>query len=203
MSIFGQIILPQHVKDAVAETIRVWIKTYLAEIERANELAPKTLPPCRSYVTRDDDRLERWPEDAGATVIIMSPGTAATPAIDGEGEYRARWAVNVAVVAEARDKESTSDLAGYYAGAIRALLVQQGSLGGFANGITWKGERYGDLPSDGARTLSAAINAFEVEVGDVVTRGGGLKEPPEEPYEETDWPTVENVEVDLEPTEAK
>lgn len=202
-SVFGRIVLPQHVRDAVAETIKAFAKDYLAEIERAEELPTKALVPPRSYVTRDDDRLEKWPEDQLPAVIIMSPGTAARPRVDGEGEYAARWAVNVAVVASARDEIATSDLAGYYAGAIRALLVHKGTLQGFANSTTWKGERYGDLPADAERTLATAIENFEVQVENVVTRGGGPSAPSEEPYEDTDWPDVQSVEVDLKPTEAK
>lgn len=203
MSIIGRIVLPQHVKNAVAATIRAYLETYLAEVERQEGLDPRTLPvPSEgAYLTRDDDRLEREPEDDGPTVIIMTPGTAATPAVDGDGAYRARWPVNIAVVAEARDQNSTSDLAGYYAGAVRALLVQQGSLMGFANGTTWKGERYGALPADASESIATAINVFEVDISDVVTRGGGPRDPLDEPYEETELPTVEDVDVVLKPEE--
>lgn len=205
MSIIGRIVLPQHVKNAVAETMRAYIETYLAEVERQEGLDPRSLPvPSEgAYLTRDDDRLERESEDSGPTVIIMTPGTAATPAVDGDGEFRARWAVNVAVIAEARDEESTSDLAGYYAGVVRALLVQQGSLMGFAGGTTWKGERYGALPADASESIATAINVFEVEVSGVVTRGAGPRDPLEEPYEDTDWPVAKHVEAELKPTEAK
>jgi len=203
VSIFGRIVLPQHVRAAVAETIGAFAADYLAEIERAEELPPKTLPLPRSYVTRVDDRLENWPENQLPAVIVMSPGTGAQPSVDSEGEYRARWAVNVAVVASANTEDATSDLAGYYAGAVRALLVQQGTLRGFASGTIWKGERYGDLPADAGRTLATSIEVFEVSVEDVVTRGEGPRKPSEEPYEETNWPDVARVDVDLEPTEAK
>ena len=205
MSIIGPIVLPQHVKDAVAGTIKAFMPTYLAEVERIAGLAPRTLlvPKPASYITREDDRLEDWPESQLPAVIIMSPGTAEKPAVDGDGEYGVRWAVNVAVIASANTEFATSDLAGYYAGAVRALLVQQGSLQGFANGTTWKGERYGDLPADARRTLATAIQVFEVRVEKVVTRGLGPRKPLEEPYEETNWPVAKHVEAELKPTEAK
>ncbi len=205
MSIIGPIILPQHVKDAVARTIRAFMETYLAEVERAAGLDPRSLlvPKPGSYITREDDRLEDWPESQLPAVIIMSPGTAERPAVDGDGEYAARWAVNVAVVASGNSQLATSDLAGYYAGAVRALLVQQGTLQGFANGTTWKGERYGDLPADARRTLATSIEVFEVRVENVVTRGLGPRKPLDEPYEETDLPVAKHVEAELKPTEAK
>lgn len=199
--IYGPILSPVDVQVAVRTTIKQWVATYLAVVERLNDLDPKKLPHPKSYVLKDDGTLTKRPEDQTPSVVILCPGTAGDPVMDGEGLYRVPWAVSVAAIVSARDQETSSDVAKFYAAAIRALLVQQGSLGGFAASTRWRGERNDDLRSEDDRTLAVGVNVFEVLVRDVVQKGAGLTEPPDEPYEEAEPPTVDEVEVELNPEE--
>lgn len=199
--IFGPLIDTRDVQLAVKSTVQKWIKTYVALVERMNGLDPRSLPLPRSYVLKNHDALSKNPEDQTPAIVIVCPGTAGDPVRDGEGFYRVPYAVSVAAIVSARDEDSTSVLAKRYAAALYALMVHNGSLGGFAEGVRWRGERNDDLRPDGDRTIAVGINVFEVLVPNVIQAGAGLKEPPEEPYEESELPTVDDVEVALKPEE--
>lgn len=199
--IFGPLVDPSDVQAAVQETLEEWIETYLAVVERAKGLDPKSMELPASYVQKDDGALNKRPEDELPCVAILCPGTAGDPTMDGSGLYTARWVVNVAVIVTSGDQDFVSDYAKFYAAAIRAALVQNGSLGGFAKTTVWRGERNDDLRPEDDRTMAAGTNVFEVMVPDVVQRGAGLKAPPAKPYEESELPTVESVEVELKPEE--
>lgn len=196
-SVFGPLVTPTTVKSRVLATLRDWMPTYVAEVERQNELEPQRLELPRSYVYRGEE-IDKSPEDALPAVIVSTPGTSDDPTPDEDGFYQAPWVVNVAVVASAKDQDSTEVLVGYYAAAVRGILVHNQSLGGFANGVTWKGERYEDLDPDGHRSIHAAIVTCEAQMLDVVQRGAGLNEPPADPYEPSEYLTVLEAETTLE-----
>jgi hypothetical protein len=95
----------------------------------------------------------------------------------------------------------SSRLAKRYRKALEMLLVHQPSLGGFAEGIIFRGHRNDDLRPEDDRSIAAGTNVFEVLVPDIVQAGAGLREPLDEPYEEADIPTVTEATVDLKPEE--
>lgn len=203
MSVFGQITTAIEVQEAVVSTIKTWIEDYLADRERKDGLEPRKIAKPKSYVLSDDGSLNKKPEDQTPTVVVLCPGTANQPLIEGDGTYRIGWLVNVAVIVSARDHKSTQELAKRYAAVMRALLVQNASLGGFSDGVTWRGERYDDLSAEDDRTIAATVNVFEVLVPDVVQAGAGLRTPSPDPYDdEPTLPTVGESEVELQPTEA-
>jgi hypothetical protein len=199
--VFGPSIRERHVQRAVRDTVKRWITTYLAAIERAEELDPRSLPEPRSYVLKDDGTLNKRPSDQTPTICVLCPGTYGDPVMEGEGLYRAAFLVNVAAIVESGDPDFVSDLAGFYISAVRDLLVHNGSLGGFAQTSAWKGSRTDDLKPEDGRSIAAGTNVFHVYVSGVVQRGAGLKAPPEEPYEEIELPTITDVEVALKPEE--
>lgn len=200
--IFGPMLGPIDVRRAVKATLIEWMETYLAAVERHYELPAKRLevPDPRNYVTKDNGQLNKKPEEHLPCVVILCPGTAGDPGREGDGMYNAPYLVNVAVIASAKDEESSSDLAMYYALAVRSLLVQQGSLGGFARGTRWKGDRNDDLAARSRRTIAAGTNVFHVSVPNVAQKGAGLREPPADPYD-PELPIAKEVGVDLIPEE--
>lgn len=199
--VFGPLIDARDVQRAVEATLDKWIETYLAMVERLNELDPRTLPAPESYVHKDDGTLDKRPEDQTPTIVILSPGTTGEARMEGDGMYRATWVVNVAAIVESADPGYVSELAKLYNAVIRAALVQNGSLDGFAVSTRWRGERNDDLRSEASRSLAAGTNVFEVTVKDVVQKGAGLRQPPENPYEVAEPSTVDDVEVELKPEE--
>lgn len=195
VNVFGEILLGSDVEQAVIANLQTWFPTYLAEVERQESLDAQSIPLPRSYDTVNEFR--KWPENQLPAVIVVSPGLAEVPLTEGDGRTRATWVVGIGVVVSARDKRSTGNLAKLYAAVVRALMMQQQSLGGIGMGSTWRHETYTDIPADDERTLGACQVIFEVECGDVVSQSKGLPAPPEDPYTDPDWPTVETADAQV------
>jgi hypothetical protein len=202
ISVFRPIFVGAILEQAVIDTIKKWAPTYLREIERILGRQMGDIPAPRSYTTRR--RFEKFVEDQTPTIIVVSPGTADEPSMEGDGHYRAEWALGVGAVVSTSTQESTNLVAKIYGAAIRSLLIQHGSLGGVASGIRWMDESYDDLPSDDSdRTLGSAALYFRVEVDEVVNRYGGPDgtffpaEPDPDLQPGSEWPPAETVEVTL------
>lgn len=179
----GPMVHAAQVEEAARSTLQAWIPTYLASMERQLGLAPRTLPPPRSWVVSTE--VDRWPEEALPSVLLLSTGLAEEPARDGQGRYRARFALGVAVVVSASDEKATDELAKIYTAAIRTCLLQQHSLGGLALGVDWEDERYDVLPGRSRGPLAAGQVVLSVDVEDVVAaRSGPRGTPPDDPYVE-------------------
>lgn len=200
-TIFKQIITRQDVELQVIDTLKDWFDTYLAEVERQNALDVRQLPRPRSYSRRNE--FERWPEDQIPAVIVISPGLVEPPVANGSGEFRGYWGVGVAVIAEGQDTDNTRDLVGYYTAAIRALILQRPSLGGFAMGVTWEGEHYDDISDvEMGRTLASGQVVFQVEVEGIVSTKAGPVTPDTPPVDPPPvspaWPIATEVTADIE-----
>ena len=115
----------------------------------------------------------------------------------------------MAVVAYANGRDAVNANVKQYAAATRAILLQHGSLGGFADGVIWESEDYDQGPSDAERTLAVAALTFTIHVADVVNKWAGPKVPsppdPDVPPDPdtipgSEWPIVEEtfIEVDRE-----
>lgn len=199
MTVFGRILHGGQVEDAALATLRAWLPTYLAELERQTGREPGSLPRIRSWSLVSDFSVET--EDQLPAGLIVSAGLAEEPERDGERRYAAVWALGVGVITSARDQVTTRRLAMTYAAAIRAVLVQRPALGGLADFVDWIDERYDDVPDDAGRSLAAGRVTFRIGVGDVVTAAAGPSQPdplpdPLEPYETA---TVATAGVDLYP----
>ena len=112
--------------------------------------------------------------------VIVAPGLLQEPERRG-GNTIATWAVSVGCVVSGQDRENTFDLAEMYAAAVRAAVVQNPSLGGFATATDWIGERYDDIPNEMLRTLAAGSVQFAVQVYNAITPSEGPDEPLSDP----------------------
>jgi hypothetical protein len=213
-SVFGPIVSAFEVEHALAACARVWIRDYLAEMERQRLTPVEGMPPFRSIVAAAAP--EKWPEDQLPALLIASPGLAETGArrgleVHGDGGYVARWRVDCASEVSARGNRQAIRLARLYAAAVRALIVQQTlRVSRFVDAplpslrrIDWTGERYDLRDWTIDRTRCAGVVSFVVEVADVMTRGLGPREPmypptgPGEPPEPMLMPDVERARVDV------
>jgi hypothetical protein len=199
-SIFKPIITRQDVERAALDTLQTWIDTYLAEVERQNGMAVRSLPRPRSWTRRNE--FEHWPEDQIPAIIVVSPGLTDPPMGTGSGAFRANWDLGVAVVAEGQQTNNTRDLVGYYTAAIRALIIQRQSLGGFAMGVIWRDERYDDISDlEVGRTLASGQVVFSVTVEGIVSTKAGPLTPDTPPVDPPDtsptWPIATTVEADI------
>lgn len=196
VQVFGPIITGSDVLDAVQDTIATWQTTYLAEIERRTDRTAQALPLIRNY-TRTPD-FAGWPEDQLPSCLLVCPGLENAPVQHADGTMDMTWSVGVAIVVSASTLAATNDLAKVYAAAIRTLLLQQPSLGGFAQGLSLTDESYDDMASDDGRSLAAGQVVFNVDVRSIGNAHMGLPAPPEDPYTDPQLPEVSTTTVDVE-----
>lgn len=195
-TIFSPIITGADVEAAVEATIKAWQADYLAEVADQAGLERGSLPLFRSYPRLLD--LSKWDEDQTPSCVISAPGTLETPATRGR-QINARWAVGIGCIVSAKDMQSTLRLSQLYIAAVRAILVQQGSLGGISSGVSFISERYDDLDSSDARSLASGVGQFGVDVIGITELGMGPKTPSgDATLPSGTWPTVETVGIDLE-----
>jgi tetrahydromethanopterin S-methyltransferase subunit B len=84
---------------------------------------------------------------------------------------------------------------GLYIAAMRALVIQHKSLGGFASDTVWMAERYDEIASDDARTIMAGVAQFDVYVEAVTKATGPTKPSADATLPPGEWPTAETVTV--------
>ena len=197
MTLFGPIVHAGMVEDAAAATLRLWLPTYLREIERQHGRAQLALPDPKSWlVYSHEDRPEDWPESGLPAVLLMCPGLKGEPAREGAGTYRARWDLQAGVVVSASRPAQTRQLAQLYGAAIRAAILQHPSLGGFAQAVTWADEANGDMSPIDSRSLGYTSVAFTVDVLDVVdARGGPILPDASADPDGPEWPDVTSAEA--------
>lgn len=200
MSVFGPIKTGYEVEQAVIAHLKRWMATYLAELERISELEAESLPMVRSWTTQAS--TEKWPEDQLPAVLVVSTGLTDQPRSEGDGTTHATWRIGLAAICSARTEAKTHAFAKLYFAALRTIMLQHPSLGGYAEKTVWGSEQYDALPIDEEkRTLAAGYGVFDVTVAEVANKLAGVLEPPDDPYAEPgDWPTVETTEVDIERT---
>lgn len=197
----GPLMTGRDVELATLTFLKRWAGTYLAECERQRGYAPGALPRIRAWTTSPD--FEKWPEDQLPCVLLVSPGLAETPLMDGSGHYRVKFSLGVAVIVSTASMDETAALAKLYVAAMRAAILQHQSLEGFAFGIEWLDENYDDLPSIDGRSLGAGQAIFAVQVDAFSRRWNGPVTPTEPPAPDTDPlptdSTVTTVEIDTNP----
>lgn len=190
--IFGRMVSGADVVDAVTGTIRKWIVTYLAEVERHTGRSPRTLPAFRSYVEATE--VDKDIEDQLPSCVVIVPGLFDNPRKNGDGTHDVAWSVAVGSIVSAKDRRSTMDLVKAYTLAVRALTVQQGALGGFAERTVWLEERYDEMAFSDERTIAAGITQHIVYVKNVICSAGGPFDVPADPYAPPAvWTTINDV----------
>lgn len=196
--LFGSIVHPRLIAEWVRDHLQAFQEDYLAEVERQTDrLAPRDLPVIRSWEMAPD--VERWPEDQLPAAVIVVPRTDGEPRMDGEGNYRVDWVVDIGLIVSARDEESTEELVGLYAAAFFAAIAQSKSMGGRFAETRPTGIDLDVIGDD--RTIGIARLRFIASVENVVNAYLGPPQPSENPYDDPDdGPTVQDTELELTPT---
>ena len=191
-TLYGPVVTGGDVRKAVRDTIVAWSDSYVDELARQVGIA---LLPIRTYGIFGGPS---YPVDELPACVIVAPGLMGAPERRGDGSFDALWAVGVGIVVA----DVTADLAVAraepYAAAIRALMVQQGGLGGFAEETTWTDEETVPIAYERDRVVAAASLQFEVVVNNVVTRWAGPTVPPADPTVAQDTTTATTVTPTLE-----
>lgn len=197
MTIFGQVVTNLDVEAALAGTIKLWLPDYLAEVGEQKGYARGSLPMFRSYVPAVT--LDRFDEDQIPSCVIIVPGTLDQPQ-NRQGAANARWSAGIGCIVSGKDREGTRKLASTYTAAVRTLLLQKPSLGGFAQGLVWMSERYDALPEVAGeiRTFGAGVLQFGVDVNAVSKLVGGPMQPTVSPTAApADWPLTETIAISV------
>lgn len=204
MTIFGRIVSDDQVEDAVIATLRKWLPTMLSEVERQAGLEAGYHERPVDYTSRTE--FDKWPEEQLPLVIVVCPGIPDDPVKEGRGTYRAKYDIGIVVVVSSIDKDSTRRIAQRMGAAVRTVLAKKSSLDlafdGTVRGTDWIGTKNNELRAEDDRTIWANRQLFTVEIGNVLTKGGGPTDP--EPYdtptgEPADNPNAVTVTVTKEP----
>lgn len=190
--LYGRVVSTRHVRDAVHATILAWADTYVLEAGRQFELPD--LRPIRHFGQFAPGDLP----DKEPGCVIVAPGTVAAPERRGDGTFTGIWGVGVGVIVADATVDAAVRRAEPYAAALRALLVQQGSLGGFAQETTWVNEEVTPLTYERDRVVATSSLEFEVVVEDVLNRWAGPLTVPTDPHTGIDAATAVDVNATLE-----
>jgi len=201
--IFDRIVSANQVEEALRDHIRLWMPVYIQEMELQLGRERGKVPVPRSFMVAGV--LEQLRENQLPGILVQSPGVTGLPYHDGYGMYTATWRMIVTGLISALDQESTRAVAKLYGAALRGIIVQKPTLGGFAINSQWTGESYSDLPSpDGERNLTLVSVHADVTMEDVVNKMGGPRtypspDPPDPATQPgSQWPLVEEVDIDVE-----
>lgn len=200
---YGRIVTPQMVENAMKATLEDWMPDYLGELARIEGYGPNVVEEPRAIVTASE--FAKHPEDQLPVILVLNAGLSGPPTRRANGTYEASWLVGVAPIVGDMDMELSRRLAATYTAACRTAVLQHKRLkstlytDGFATFLTWKDEKYSDIPFGEARTLASGHVFFAVGVEGVVTEQAGPRVP--SPSPEVDpgpWPDVEHVEIEVE-----
>jgi len=179
LEVFGPLVLATDVENAYVATLKLWMPTYLGFVERHIGDEFGTLPLPGSYTFSSD--FNHFPEEQ-LPAILISSDKLAHPQPDGTKAYRATFPMKVGVAVSSQDRTSSERLAKIYAGVIRSIFTDKGSLEDFAVATDWLSEDYGVHVSEAsARTFGAAQLEFQTEVRNVSRRFAGPQEPSSTP----------------------
>jgi hypothetical protein len=184
-------------EDALLDLIESWLPTYLTEVEVQFGLEPLTLARPKFYGTSVEN--DTHPGEGLPAIIVVSPGTAS---VMGEGQYLSAWYdVTVATTVMASSEMGARRLAALYSAAIRAIVMQHGSIGGKADGAAFIGEEFLGSPAQDNRNRSrgGALTHFQLKIDQLLDRQLGPTEPtPHDGMETPDLPIAQEFDVVIE-----
>lgn len=151
------VISAHDVEQAVIDALKVRLAYYMEQLGH---------PVPRSYGRAMDH--DRFPEQQTPAIVVVSAGMEDKPLRLGDGTYIGYWRISIDVTVNAKDADAASKLSKEYIAVIRAILLQQPSMGGFARGLTWMDESYLELPPSSRRSMTISSISFIVEVANVV-----------------------------------
>lgn len=196
MSLFGPLLPSLVVERATTATLKLWMNTYLAEVEQQAGMVRGGLLRPRGYPTAS---LFGRDEDQTPSIGVHCPGIAQSPERKADGVHRVWWTVDIGALVSARDERSTDEITKLYGAAIWGCMMQHPSLGDVADNTRWVGEKYGIAETAKSRTLGFCQLTFEVLLREARGTYGGPAAPDavDPPGGYGDWPDVDRVVIDL------
>lgn len=166
--VFGPLFGGGSVKQALIETLTMWLPTYVAEINR--QLGSNVLYVPKDYLYQPDERAVA-PQTSQATVFV--PRTIGTPERRSDGT-RTIWQAQTEVYfAGTQDWNLSEAVAWAYEAAVRASIAQHRSLGGFAESTMWVGSQLGKRERVSTIWRVSVQANFHVVVANAMSPDGG------------------------------
>jgi hypothetical protein len=179
--IFGPLVTGSDVEQWTLATLQLWMPEYLAWTERrTGRTAHAIAAPAQWAVGATTDG---WPTGTLPSVLVVSPGLVRWTRHDGARSIRGKYQLGVAVAVSAADRAAADRLARDYAGALRALMLQNPTLGGHVETLELVQEDYAPLTDAGGLARGTARVTFRVHVRGLASVGGGPKVPRADPYQ--------------------
>jgi hypothetical protein len=172
---YGPIVSAWDVEQAVRDTLKAWIDTFLGEKERqsAGRWSPRQIQRPRSWFIQS--AFHDIPEQL-LPVIHVESATKTSRHADG-GRVDGQWAMNVQGVVKGRNRQTSREMLGLYEACCSVILEKHGDLGGIASGVTLSGARYDLISPDRDRTLVGFEIPIIVSVDHIADRFGGPTAP--------------------------
>lgn len=191
---------PHELTQAVEAHIRKWIDTYLAEVERQNDIEPRHLSRPRAYIHKQ--RLEALPgEDQNPAIILVSRGNREAFRNNNGGEITIPYDLGIAAVVNAPEQYVRRN-GGMYGIAIAGLMLHarrrslDGALDGRVRVLDFNQFQLEDTQDEDSRTQAIVRLEFTVTVKNAIKLGAGpaQPDPPTDPeIPPGPWPTVDDV----------
>jgi len=193
IDVFGTIKSADALEAAALATLEMWFNTYLREMEYQNGITPNSLISPMAYISANT--IDRESSNQLPTIVAISPGfSGKEPYMTGDGLFKAFFSIGIGAFVSADNRINTMRLVRLYTAVARTIMIQKGSLGGFANGTVWLDESYyPDFDFTDTQTIGVGQAVFEVEVEAVAAKYAGPKTPDTAPG--TEWPYVQTVNV--------
>lgn len=207
MSVFGELKDAGRVEEAFIERLRLWMPTYLSEVERQRGLTPGDIAIPRAVFARND--FDRWQENQTPFIMVVASGTGATRR-SGDGYYSGDFLVGVGTFISSRDEATTRRLAHLYGAAVRGCIVQRRSLNDMVEVADWTGADSDQIDVENTRSVQIFTESFSATLRKIVSWKEGPPpswptdtpipaEPPDDPtLPWPDRPIAENVNIEVE-----
>lgn len=171
--IFGPLYGGFSVQQAMVNTLKMWLPTYIEEVNR--QLGAQVLFIPERYQYKPDYR-PGTPLPKAAVLVTVS-GTSKEPERLNSGT-RSCWNAEVGLYnSGTQDWQETQALTYAYGLAARAAIAQHPALGGLAETTLWTGERYLEQEVSSTRVSGLALIDFEVTISNTMDVFGGPPSP--------------------------
>jgi hypothetical protein len=193
---FGELVVETDVDDAVIATLKMWLPTYMTQLELERGLDYRLARPRQeSYANAigDDEFLDH----ALPAVIVTTAQTDGMPDIMSDGSHIASWSVRVSCIVRGPTAAQTRYNASLTSGSVRRALVQHSSLDGAVHTLRWKASRITPWREKSAagRFLVIGATDFTIWTDNAVKATLGPSAPDHDPY--GPLPLVQTVTTDL------
>jgi hypothetical protein len=206
-SIFGLLLGPQDVEDAVVAAYRAWLNEYITQVEIQRGFPHGTIPrpPSRESIHGGTD-LETWVQEELPAFIVVVKAAPGEPERHGNGTVTGAFTVEVGCqwIGSGSERwpepEDEARAIASYLGTASQLLVQKvDALALPIERLVMTAQPDVTFPDEEKKTIARAITRFELWLLGIVNEQAGPVgvTPRESPYypgqPESEWPTSPTI----------